>query len=51
MEKTLTEVAQLLQKISKAAAMRRDWETWLSRKPGCDTSVRPLAAILRNMAP
>jgi hypothetical protein len=27
MEKTLTEVAQLLQKISKAAAMRRDWET------------------------
>jgi hypothetical protein len=25
MEKTLTEAAQLLQKISKAAAMRRDW--------------------------
>jgi hypothetical protein len=27
MEKTLTEAAQLLQKVSKAAAMRRDWET------------------------
>ena len=26
MEKTLTEDAQLLQKISKGAAMRRDWE-------------------------
>ena len=26
MEKTLTEAAQLLQKISKGAAMRRDWE-------------------------
>jgi hypothetical protein len=32
MEKTLTEGAQLLQKISKAAAMRRDWETQLSRE-------------------
>jgi hypothetical protein len=30
MEKTLTEAAQLLQKISKAAAMRRDWETRLA---------------------
>jgi hypothetical protein len=29
MEKTLTEAAQLLQTISKAAAMRRDWETRL----------------------
>ena len=26
MEKTLTDAAQLLQKISKGAAMRRDWE-------------------------
>jgi hypothetical protein len=31
MEKSLTEAAQLLQKISKAAAMRRDWEI---RLPG-----------------
>jgi hypothetical protein len=29
MEKTLTEAAHLLQKISKAAAMQRDWETRL----------------------
>jgi hypothetical protein len=33
MEKTLTEVAQLLQKISKAAAMRRGWETRLVVQP------------------
>jgi hypothetical protein len=30
MEKTLTEAAQLLQKISKAVTMRRDWETRLA---------------------
>jgi hypothetical protein len=51
MEKTLTEAAQLVQKISKAVPMRRDWVTQLSGKPKCDTSVRPLAAIFRNMAP
>jgi hypothetical protein len=33
MKKTLTEAAQLLQKISKAAAMRRDWETRLAEEP------------------
>jgi hypothetical protein len=33
MEKTLTEAAKLLQKISKAAAMRRDWETRLAEEP------------------
>jgi hypothetical protein len=32
MEKTLTEAAQLLQKISRAAAMRRDWETRLAKE-------------------
>jgi hypothetical protein len=32
MEKTLTEAAQLLQKNSKAVAMRRDWETRLARE-------------------
>jgi hypothetical protein len=51
MEKTLTEAAQLLQKISKAVAMQRDWETRLSGKPKCDTSVRPLAGIFRNTVP
>jgi hypothetical protein len=42
MEKTLTEAAQLLQKINKVATMRRDWETRLageleynSRKKKC----------------
>jgi hypothetical protein len=33
MEKTLTKAAQLLQKISKAATMRRDWETRLAEEP------------------
>jgi hypothetical protein len=33
MDKTLTEVTQLLQKISKAVAMRRDWETRLAEEP------------------
>jgi hypothetical protein len=33
MEKTLTEAAQLLQKVSKATAMRRDWETRLAEEP------------------
>jgi hypothetical protein len=33
MEKTLTEAAQLLQKISKVAAKRRDWETRLAEEP------------------
>jgi hypothetical protein len=51
MEKTLTEASQLLQKLSKAVAMQRDWETRLSGKPECDTSVRPLAGIFRNKVP
>jgi hypothetical protein len=33
MEKTLTEAAQLLQKISKAAAMRRDWKKKIAEEP------------------
>jgi hypothetical protein len=32
MEKTLTKAAQLLQKNSKVAAMRRDWETRLAEE-------------------
>jgi hypothetical protein len=51
MEKTVTEAAQLLQKISKAVAMQRDWQTRLSGKSECDTSVRPLAEIFRNTVP
>jgi hypothetical protein len=49
MGKTLMEAAQPLQKIGKAAAMQRDWETRLSGKPECDTSERRLAEIFRNM--
>jgi hypothetical protein len=33
MEKTLTEATQLFTKISKMAAMRRDWETRLAIEP------------------
>jgi hypothetical protein len=51
MEKTVTEAAQLLQKISKVVAMQRDWQTRLSGKSECDTSVRPLAEIFRNTVP
>jgi hypothetical protein len=31
--------------------MQRDWETRLSWRPKCDTSVRQLARILRNTVP
>jgi hypothetical protein len=51
MEKTLMEVSQLLQIISKVAAMQRDWETRLPGKLDCDTNVRPLAGIFRNTVP
>jgi hypothetical protein len=51
MEKTLMEAAQLVQKISKAVTMRRDWERRHLGKPECDTSVRPLAGIFRNTVP
>jgi hypothetical protein len=51
MEKTLTEATQLLEKIHKMAAMQRDWETQLSGKLECDTSVRTLAGIFRNTVP
>jgi hypothetical protein len=37
MEKTLTEAAQLLQKISKVAAMRGDWETRLVEESEYDS--------------
>jgi hypothetical protein len=43
MEKTLTEAAQLLQKISKAAAMRRDWETRLAGEPRHNSKMKTCA--------
>jgi hypothetical protein len=45
MEKTLTEAAQLLQKISKAAAMRRDWETRLVGEPEYKSRMKKCAEI------
>jgi hypothetical protein len=51
MEKTLTEAAQLLQKISKAAAMQRDWETRLSGVPECVSRMKTCAEISKQAAP
>ena len=48
MEKTLTEAAQLLQKISKGAAMRRDWEKRCSASSEEESQVRVLAGIFRK---
>ena len=47
-EKTLTEAAQLLQKISKGAAMRRDWEKRCLASSEEESQVRVLAGIFRK---
>jgi hypothetical protein len=51
MEKTLTEAAQLLQKISKAAAMRRDWETRLAKEPEHNSRIKKCAEFSKEAAP
>jgi hypothetical protein len=51
MEKTLTEATQLLQKISKAAAMRRDWESQLSGGLKHDSRMKTCAEISKKAAP
>jgi hypothetical protein len=51
MEKTLTEAAQLLQKISKAAAMRRDWETRLAGEPEYNSRMRKCAEFSKEATP
>jgi hypothetical protein len=48
MEKTLTEAAQLLQKISKAVAMRRDWETRLAGEPEYNLRMKKHAEISKE---
>jgi urease accessory protein UreF len=48
MEKTLTEAAELLQKISKAAAMRRDWETRLAGEPEHNSRMKTWAEICKG---
>jgi hypothetical protein len=51
MEKTLTEAAQLLQKISKAAAMRRDWETRLAGEPEHNSRMKECAEFSKEATP
>jgi hypothetical protein len=51
MEKTLMEVAQLLQKISKAAAMRRDWETTLAEEPEYNSRKKRRAEFSKEATP
>jgi hypothetical protein len=51
MEKTLTEAAQLLQKISKAAAMQRDWETRLAGEPEYNSRMKKCAEISKEATP
>jgi hypothetical protein len=48
MEKTLTEAAQLLQNISKAAVMRRDWETRLAGEPEHNSRMKMCAEISKE---
>jgi hypothetical protein len=51
MEKTLTDAAQLLQKISKAAAMRRDWETRLAEELEYNSRMKKCAEFSKEATP
>jgi hypothetical protein len=51
MEKTLTEAAQLLQKVSKAAAMQRDWETRLAEEPEYNSRKKKCADFSKEATP
>jgi hypothetical protein len=51
MEKTLTEAVQLLQKISKVSAMRRDWETRLAEEPEHNSRMKTCAEISKEATP
>jgi hypothetical protein len=51
MEKTLTEAAQLLEKISRAAAMQRDWETRLAKEPEYNSRKKKCAEISKEVTP
>jgi hypothetical protein len=50
-EKTLTEAAQLLQKISKAAAMWREWETRLAGEPEHNSRMKTCAKVSKEATP
>jgi hypothetical protein len=51
MEKALTEAAQLLQKISKAVVMLRDWETRLAKEPEHNSRVKKCAEFSKEATP
>jgi hypothetical protein len=51
MEKTLTEAAQLLQKVSKVAAMQRDWETRLAEEPEYNSRKKKSAEFSKEATP
>jgi hypothetical protein len=51
MEKTLTEAAQLLQKNSRAVAMRRDWETRLAEEPEYNSRKKKCDEISKEATP
>jgi hypothetical protein len=51
MLKTLTEAAQLLQKIIKVAAMRRDWETRLVEEPEYNSRKKKGAEFSKEATP
>jgi hypothetical protein len=50
-EKTHTESAQLLQKISKAASMQRDWETRLAEEPEYNSRKKKCAEFSKEATP
>jgi hypothetical protein len=51
MEKAHTEATQLLQKISKAAAKRRDWETRLAGEPEHNSRMEKCAEFSKEATP
>jgi hypothetical protein len=51
MQKTLTEADQLLQKISKAATMRREGETRLAGEPEHNSRMKMCAEISKEATP
>jgi hypothetical protein len=51
MVKTLTEAAQLVQKISKVAAMRRGWETRLAEEPEYNSRMKKCAGFSKEATP
>jgi hypothetical protein len=51
MERTLMEAAQLPQKISKVAAMQRDWETRLAEEPEYNSRMKKCAEFSKEATP